>query len=334
VASELISNALFSLFEAGIVRRPVYEDEEAQAEANEGRPPATGGTVMQGAFFIGPGDFYRRLRELPEVQRALIDMTTVAEVNRIYSHYRLEWLQRQYPRFVNITMKATLLGAAVSDQLAGGQVVSGVGGQHDFVSMAHQLPDGRSILLLRATHGSGRKLQSNVVWEYPHATVPRHERDIYVTEYGVADLRSRSDRECCEAMIAIADSRFQAQLVQQAKDAGKLPADYSVPEAARNNYPERIGAALRPAMQAGTLPLLPFGHDFTAAELALVTRLRGLKAAAASWRGRWALVRALAAPASADEPEVQAALRHLQLATPANGAERRLARLVRAAYRL
>ncbi len=334
VASELISHALFALFEDGIVRRRVYEDEDAQAAANEGRPPATGGTVLQGGFFVGPGAFYRSLRELSEDRRALIDMTGVAEVNRVYTHYRLERLQRRHPRFLNITMKATMLGAAVSDQLADGQVVSGVGGQHDFVVMAHQLPEGRSILLLRATHGSGAKLTSNVVWEYPHATIPRHERDIFVTEYGIADLRGRTDRECCEAMLAIADSRFQEALAQQAKNAGKLPADYRVPAAFRNNYPGYIAAALKSHMQSGMLPVLPFGHDFTDGELAIAKRLRGLQTAATSWSGRLKLLRALAVPAPEEREDVRNALSHMHLDNPATAAERRLARLVRAAHNL
>jgi acyl-CoA hydrolase len=334
VASELISHALFSLFEEGIVRRRVYEDQDAQAAANAGRPPPTGGTVVQGAFFVGPGAFYRALRDLPEERRALVDMTGVAEVNRVFTHYRLERLQRRHPRFVNISMKATLLGAAISDQLAGGQVVSGVGGQHDFVAMAHQLPEGRSILVLRATHGSGAKLASNIVWEYPHATIPRHERDLFVTEYGVADLRGKTDRECCEAMLALADSRFQERLAQAARNAGKLPPDYHVPPAWRNNYPERIEMALKVYLQSGMLPALPFGHDFTEAELAIVRRLRGLQAAAANWGGRLKLLRALAAPAPADRDDVHAALHHLRLDRPATPAQRRLARLVRAAYSL
>jgi acyl-CoA hydrolase len=334
VASELISHALFSLFEDGIVRRRVYEDEDAQAAANAGRPPPTGGTAMQGAFFVGPGAFYRALRDLPEERRALVDMTGVAEVNRVFTHYRLERLQRRHPRFVNISMKATLLGAAISDQLADGQVVSGVGGQHDFVVMAHQLPEGRSILVLRATHGSGAKLSSNIVWEYPHATIPRHERDLFVTEYGVADLRGKTDRECCEAMLAIADSRFQDSLAQEARNAGKLPPDYRVPTELHNNYPERVEAPLKTYLHSGMLPVLPFGHDFTDAELAIVKRLRGLQAAAASWGGRLKLLHALAVPARADREDVRFALQHLRLDRPATPAERRLAWLVRAAYSL
>lgn len=337
VASELISNPLFVLYEEGIVRRRVYEDAALQQRVNQGQAePAelAGGTVMQGAFFIGPADFYRRLTALPEEQRAQIDMTSVAKVNGLGAHYTLERLKRCHPRFINITMKVTLLGAAVSDQLAGGQVVSGVGGQYNFVSMAHRLPEGRSILLLRAVRGSGKKLESNVVWEYPHATIPRHLRDIYVTEYGVADLRGKTDSECIQALLAIADSRFQDQLLRQAQAAGKVPADYRIPEAQRRNLPQRIAAALAPHQKAGRLPALPFGCDLSAADLALAGRLRQLQSASASWGGRWKLLRALAAPAPASQPQVKAALEHLRLAQPHDGKERRLARLVRAAYRL
>jgi acyl-CoA hydrolase len=332
VASELISNPLFTLFEDGIVRRRVYEDEAMQqsvdGQARCDAPP--GGTVLQGAFFIGPGDFYRRLHALPEDRRALIDMTSVAEVNRIFTHYSLERLQRRHPRFINITMKVTLLGAAVSDQLAGGQVVSGVGGQQDFVSMAHQLPEGRSILLLKAVRGSGRTLESNIVWEYPHATIARHQRDIIVSEYGVADLRAKTDRECIEALIAISDSRFQRRLADQAIAAGKLPRDYEVPEARRRNLPSMLDAALGQYQLSGLLPRMPFGNDLNGSELALAGQLGKLKAAAASWGGRLRLVKALLLPASAEAP----AVRHLELATPKTAAEWRSARLVRAAFRL
>ncbi|MBL6750644.1 MAG: acetyl-CoA hydrolase [Nevskia sp.] len=337
VASEMISYPLFCLFDEGIARRRVFEDAALQERVNLGLAGADeqrGGTVLQGAFFLGPAEFYKRLRALPEERRALIDMTSVAEVNRVYTHYRLERLQRRHARFINITMKATLLGAAVSDQLEDGQVVSGVGGQHDFVSMAHQLPEGRSVLLLRATRGAGRALRSNIVWEFPHATIPRHLRDLVVTEYGVADLRSRTDRECIEAMLAVADSRFQEGLMRQAQRAGKLPADYRIPEQHRRNLPQRVTDALAPHHESGDLPALPFGSDLSDAELALAARLRRLQEAAAGWRGRVQLLLALAAPAASGDAAVAAALHHLQLDRPAGWRQAWQARLVRAAFRL
>lgn len=336
VASELISNAVYALFEDGIVRRRVYESEDIQRQVNEqgeaSLPEAerAKGVTLHGAFFVGPAEFYRKLRELPDEKLKLIGMTSVAEVNRIYTHYKLERLQRRHARFINICMKVTLLGAAVSDQLADGQVVSGVGGQFDFLSMAHQLPEGRSVLLLRAVRGAGKKLESNIVWEYPHATIPRHLRDIFVTEYGVADLRGRTDAECIAALIGIADSRFQEQLAQTAKRAGKLPQDWQVPEAQRRNLPEHLAAVLKPYQTL--LPRLPFGCDLKDEELNLIGKLRGLKDATGSWSGRLHLAGALLKPAPKERADVAFALRHMQL----DGADAPAmqVRLVRAAHAL
>ena len=337
VASEMISDALFALFEEGIVRRRVYEDPSLQQLALDNPkqvPKDARGTSMQGAFFLGPADLYRRLAELPEAQRELIDMNSVAEVNRIYTHYTLEHLQRRHARFINMTLKVSVLGAAVSDQLEDGKVLSGVGGQNDFVTMAQQLPGARSILLFRATSQRSSKVESNVVWQYGHTTIPRHMRDIFVTEYGVADLRSKTDSECIEAMLCIADSRFQEGLLDEAKRAGKVARDLRIPDACRNNTPERIARALTPFRDQDVLPSLPFGSDITAEEWAISARLKKLALASSDSRGKARLMRAMSAPASADEPEVQAALAHLELSEPDNTKERLLARLVRAAYRL
>jgi acyl-CoA hydrolase len=336
-ASELISYPLFVLFEEGIVRRRVYEDLELQQQAlvaADALPEAAHGTALQGAFFVGPAAFYERLHALPEDRRALIDMNSVAEVNRVYTGYKLEHLQRRDARLLNITLKATLLGAAISDQLEHGQVLSGVGGQSDFVNMAHQLPGARSALLLRATARRKGQLESNVVWQYGHTTIPRHMRDLFVTEYGVADLRGKTDQECIEALLAITDSRFQEALLAEAQRAGKLPKSARIPDAARQNVPARIERALADARAGGSLPDLPFGSDLTAAEWALAGRLKKLAGAAESAEGKLALARALAAPAPAAQPAVRDALAHLDLATPRGAKERLLARLVRAAYRL
>src|SRR6266566_3684464 len=110
-------------------------------------------------------------------------------------------------RFVNNAMMATLLGAAISDALENGQVVSGVGGQYNFVAQSFALEDARSIIMLRATRTARRRTTSNILWNYGHTTIPRHLRDIVVTEYGVADLRGKTDRDVIAAMLAVADSR-------------------------------------------------------------------------------------------------------------------------------
>ncbi|HEX6243034.1 MAG TPA: acetyl-CoA hydrolase/transferase C-terminal domain-containing protein, partial [Polyangiales bacterium] len=337
VASELISNPLFSLFEAGIVRRTVLEDAAREQAHQAGAGSEEGGTCLQGAFAVGPADFYERLRALSDEQRELIDMTSVAEVNRVYARFDLEQVQRRHARFLNVTMKATLLGAAISDQLENGSVVSGVGGQNEFVMMAHQLPDARSVLVFRSTYAKAGQLHSNVHWEYPHTTIPRHMRDLFVTEYGCADLRGKTDRECVESMLAICDARFQEELCAAAKRGNKLPQSYRLPDAIRENRPEKLTATLGPAQRSGLLPRLPFGCDLTDEELALAARLKRLGTATESWEGRAKLARALAHDLrqSAEPSEANRfALAHLGLDRPASAKEQLLARLVRASERL
>src|SRR5258707_14147413 len=85
------------------------------------------GQVLHAGFFLGPRGFYAALRELPEDDRARFCMTRISYTNELYgSDYALRVAQRRHARFINTTMMVTGLGAAVSDPLASGQVVSGV----------------------------------------------------------------------------------------------------------------------------------------------------------------------------------------------------------------
>ena len=236
-----------------------------------------GGIYMTGGFFLGPNDFYERLRTMPPQELAKIDMTRIDFINQLYGQGDLKRAQRRKARFINTTMVATLLGAVASDALESGQVVSGVGGQYNFVAMAHALPDARLLMMLRATHDNKDGLTSSIVWNYGHVTIPRHLRDIIITEYGIADVRGQPDSEVVKRLIAVADSRFQDDLVKQAKAHGKLEQGYEVPERYRNNLPEALEEKLRPWAEAGLLPPFPFGTDLTADELKIVGALKRLK---------------------------------------------------------
>lgn len=235
------------------------------------------GVFMTGGFFLGPQDFYQRLRSMAPADLARIDMTRIDFINQLYGQGELKRAQRTKARFMNTTMMVTALGAAVSDALDTGEVVSGVGGQYNFVAMAHALPDARLVMMLRATHEHRDGPRSSIVWNYGHVTIPRHLRDIVVTEYGVADLRGQPDSEVIQRLIAVADSRFQDDLVRAAKRHGKLPAAYEVPERYRRNLPEVLQATLQPWTEAGLLPDFPFGTDFTDDELHIVRALKKLK---------------------------------------------------------
>ena len=253
------------------------------------------GVVLHGGFFLGPNAFYAALRKMPESRRQCIAMTGVDKVNQLDANPRLYVAQRVHARFINTAMMITLGGAAVSDGLEDGRVVSGVGGQYNFVAMAHQLPGGRSVLMVRAVRDSGGKAVSNIVFHYGHCTIPRHLRDIVITEYGIADLRAKTDSEVAKALIEIADSRFQASLLQQAQAAGKIEAGWTIPEACRDNTPQALAARMAPLKAQGLFPDYPFGHDFTDIELALSRALPVVKAEAArtpKWKLLWRALRA------------------------------------------
>ena len=250
----------------------------------------SGGTLLHGAFFLGPRGFYAALRDLPEAERRQFSMCAVSFVNQLDgADQALKIAQRRHGRFMNSTMMMTLLGAAVSDGLADGRVVSGVGGQYNFVAMAHSLPDARSILTLRSTREKNRKITSNILWNYGNTTIPRHLRDIVVTEYGVADLRGLSDQDAIAAMLNIADSRFQDGLKREAQAAGKLRPDYQIPELHRNNTPRALEERFILPRARGLFSEFPFGTDFTHEEIVLAKALSRLKESTA---GAWPRVKA------------------------------------------
>ena len=260
--SEMLVEGFLDLHDAGILSREVD------------------GTLLEAAFFLGSRAFYRKLREMPRAQLARLRMTSVAFVNELYGDDEpAKRAARVNARFINHAMMATLLGAVISDALEDGRVVSGVGGQYKFVAQSCALDGARSIIRLPATRAASGRVTSNVRWNYGHTTIPRHLRDVVVTEYGIADLRGKSDRDVIAAMLAVADSRFQNDLLARARDAGKIERGFELPRECRDNTPERIARALTPAREAGLLPVFPFGTDFTPVEQRLLGALARLRAA-------------------------------------------------------
>lgn len=288
--SEMMVDGFMHLMKAGILKREVYDDPETQERANRGEPVSDPGVVVHGGFYLGPGDFYEQLRDLDEGERRRIAMTSVNYINDLYDHrfgsQRLKVAQRQHARFINSAMMHTLSGAAVSDGLDDGRVVSGVGGQYNFVAMAHDLPGARSVITLRSTRESGGDTVSNIVFSYGHCTIPRHLRDIVITEYGVADLRGKPDEEVYKALIRIADARFQPSLLAQAQKSGKVSKSFKLPVSWQENTPEHVSQTLASVGEGEAFPPFPFGCDFTGEELALAKALQGLKSATADTRGK------------------------------------------------
>ena len=262
--SEMVTDAYMHLRKAGILKREVSDERQR--------------TFLHGAFFLGSKDFYQWLRTLDQTDFSGIRMTRVSKVNDLYDpdevHLRK---QRINARFLNTCMQVTYLGGAASETLEDGRVVSGVGGQYNFVSMSHELKGSRSVLMLRSTRESDRKRFSNIVTRHGHLTIPRHLRDVVVTEYGIANLRNQSDETCIQRLIEIADSEFQPHLIEVAKKSKKIAANYELPADARNNTPARLKEFADYGRALGTFAPFALGSDFTKEEENLALALENLK---------------------------------------------------------
>ena len=270
-SSELMSDALYALFEAGIIRRPADESDAA---------------VIHAGFFIGSAGFYESLRTLTDGDRRRINMTSISRVNTLFGDEERKRRQRTAARFINETMMVTLLGAAVSDALDDGRVVSGVGGQFDFVAMARELDDAYSILMCRARRTKNGIPQSNIRWSYPHTTVPRHFRDVFVTEYGIAATNGQTDEQVIASMLGICDAAFQPDLLRAAQSAGKLSRGFTLPFDATSNTPESVAEVFSRRDFRAYFPPYPLGTDLTPPEQALAAALTWLADRTATTSGR------------------------------------------------
>jgi acyl-CoA hydrolase len=232
-----------------------------------------GGNLLHASFFLGSQNFYRFLRDLGTREREQFSMRKISYVNELYGDEELKRLQRKDARFLNSALMVTLNGAIISDKIEDGKTVSGVGGQYNFIAMAHALADARAIIMLRSVREKHGNTHSNIIFNYGHTTIPDHLRDIVVTEYGIADLRGKNDREIIAALLNIADSRFQDSLLKEAKRAGKLSKNYQIPDEFKKNYPEHFKKYLNSYKAQNLFPEFPFGTELSQEEIVLMKAL-------------------------------------------------------------
>ena len=312
-STEMLVDGLLQLFEAGVLKREVD------------------GVVMHAGFFVESRAFYKALRDMPEDQRAKISMQPVSFTNQLYGNEEEKRDARAKARFVNNAMMVTLLGAAISDGTGDGKVVSGVGGQFNFVDQAFALKNAKSIITVKASREGRGGLKSNIVWNYPHTTIPRHLKDVVITEYGIADLRGKSDEQTIIALLAITDSRFQNELLAKAKREGKISSTVAIAEAHRHNTPQHLRNWLKEKRKDGTLPRFPFGTDFTDTEQRLIPALAELKSAQSSKRELAAL--AWAGRGSGTSDNEHRCMERMRLDKPSGAKEHVYALLLRGALR-
>jgi acyl-CoA hydrolase len=123
---------------------------------------------------------------------------------------------------INGALAVDLWGQAAADALNARQY-SGIGGHEDFVAVSgYQLED-RSLLCLPSVATiRGDQVSRIGVHLPPGATVttPRHQVDVVITEFGIAELRGRTVRERGRALAAIAHPDFRDELREAAEQLG------------------------------------------------------------------------------------------------------------------
>jgi itaconate CoA-transferase len=121
---------------------------------------------------------------------------------------------------VNSIIEIDLLGQVNSEYVSGHQF-SGVGGQRDFMSGAFRSKGGMSFLAFYSTAKNDQV--SKIV---PHITGPvtdsRMEPMYVVTEYGMTNLKGKTNSQRALALIELAAPQFREELLSQAKKMGLI----------------------------------------------------------------------------------------------------------------
>lgn len=198
VHSEMFTDGLMHLHRAGLVTN--------RKGLHDGYSVTT--------FALGSAELYAWLHDNPEVRFLPVEQVNTPSL--IARNRRMVSL--------NGALAVDLAGQIVADTIEGRQF-SGIGGHEDFVAGAASSAEGRSLVCLPSTARVGGRLRSRILARLPAGslvTTPRHQVDVVVTEYGVAELSGRTAEERARALAAIAHPEFRPRLLE-ALAAGEVP---------------------------------------------------------------------------------------------------------------
>lgn len=118
---------------------------------------------------------------------------------------------------INSALAVDLTGQIAAESM-GPMMLSGSGGQLAFATGANLSRGGRSIVVMVSTAKNNTvsrivpMLETGTI-----VTVPRTLADYVVTEYGIASLRGKTQRERAQELIAIAHPDFCSELTKEAR---------------------------------------------------------------------------------------------------------------------
>lgn len=197
VHTEMFTESMIDLFECGAIN-------------NTKKTLWRGKSVC--AFALGSKRMYKWLNDNPGVWfmrgHYVNDPYVIAQNDNMIS--------------INTAISVDLQGQVVSEAI-GARQFSGTGGQLDTHRGAIKSKNGKGIIALRSTAKNG-KISTITVAHPKGATisVPRHDVDYVVTEFGVAHLRGKSLSERVKLLISIAHPNYREQLKREAKEIGYI----------------------------------------------------------------------------------------------------------------
>ncbi|PWI59098.1 4-hydroxybutyrate CoA-transferase [Sulfoacidibacillus thermotolerans] len=195
IHSEMISDGVQTLAEKGVIT---------------GRYKTTDPGKIVATFAFGTPELYRFLDDHPLISLRDVDYTNDTAVIR----------QNSRMVSINSAIEIDLTGQVVAESI-GSQVISGVGGQMDFVRGASLSPEGKSIIALPSQTRSGQSRIVATLKPGAGVTTTRNHVQYVVTEYGIADLHGKSLEERARNLIAIAHPANREALIQAAKTMWK-----------------------------------------------------------------------------------------------------------------
>jgi len=192
IHTEMFTDVVVDLVERGVVTG-------ARKEVDPGRIVA--------AFVAGTARLYAFIDDNPLVALRPADYTNDSAVIRRFRRMTA----------INSAIEVDLTGQVCADSI-GHRMVSGVGGQMDFIRGAALAAAGRAIIALPSS-AAGGTCSRIVATLRPGAGVvtTRAHVETVVTEHGVADLFGRSIPERARALIGLADPAFRDGLEREAR---------------------------------------------------------------------------------------------------------------------
>lgn len=118
---------------------------------------------------------------------------------------------------INSAVEVDLTGQICADSI-GSKIISGVGGQMDFIRGASLSPGGKPIIALPSRTRNGRSRITCVLQSGAGVVTTRAHAHFIVTEYGIADLYGKTLNERAKDLIAIAHPEDRESLAKEWRD--------------------------------------------------------------------------------------------------------------------